>query len=113
MCWFTEIHGYTQLFATAAANAVHRAGFDGVELHGGTGYLIDQFIQDVTNKRTDEYGGSIENRARFVLGLLDAVSEAVGEDRTAVRLSPWSTHGGTFVCIIYGEIDFLTSGDVA
>ncbi|KAF8644661.1 hypothetical protein AX16_008321 [Volvariella volvacea WC 439] len=85
-----EIKEYTQLFAQAAKNAVEQAGFDGVEIHGANGYLVDQFLQDVTNKRTDKYGGSVENRSRFVLELIKAVSDAVGEERTAIRLSPWS-----------------------
>ncbi|KAJ3551582.1 hypothetical protein NM688_g4617 [Phlebia brevispora] len=85
----SEIKEYVQLYATAAHNAVHRAGFDGVELHGANGFLIDQFLQDVSNKRTDEYGGSIENRSRFALEVIDAVVGKVGEERTAIRLSPW------------------------
>ena len=82
-------------FADAARNAVHGAGCDGVELHGAHGYLIDQFIQDVSNKRTDEYGGSIENRCRFALEVVAAVSEAVGESKVGLRISPWSTVQGT------------------
>jgi NADPH2 dehydrogenase len=58
------------------------------------GYLIDQFTQDTCNKRSDEYGGSIENRARFALEVTQAVTMAVGEDRTGIRLSPWSEFGG-------------------
>jgi 2,4-dienoyl-CoA reductase-like NADH-dependent reductase (Old Yellow Enzyme family) len=58
------------------------------------GYLIDQFTQDVSNTRTDEYGGSIENRARFALEVTQAVTRVVGEDRTGIRLSPWSEFGG-------------------
>ncbi|KAH9854278.1 NADH:flavin oxidoreductase/NADH oxidase [Lenzites betulinus] len=87
-----EIKQYVQAYAQAARNAVHGAGFDGVEVHGANGYLIDQFTQDTANKRTDEYGGSIENRTRFVLEVLDAVVEAVGPKKTAIRLSPWSTY---------------------
>ncbi|KAJ7903444.1 NADH:flavin oxidoreductase/NADH oxidase [Mycena olivaceomarginata] len=84
-----EIKEYSQLFATAASNAVHKAGFDGVEVHGAHGYLPEQFLWDTVNERTDEYGGSIENRARFVLELLEAIAAAVGEPKTAIRLSPW------------------------
>ena len=62
-----EIKQYVQWYATAAKNAVEGAGFDGVEVHGATGYLVDQFLQDVSNTRTDAYGGSVENRARFAL----------------------------------------------
>lgn len=66
------------------------AGFDGVELHGANGYLIDQFIQDTCNRRNDEYGGSIENRSRFAIEAVQAVCAAVGSARTGIRLSPWS-----------------------
>ncbi|RPD66476.1 NADH:flavin oxidoreductase/NADH oxidase [Lentinus tigrinus ALCF2SS1-7] len=79
------------LFTKSASDAVERAGFDGVELHGANGYLIDQFIQDLSNHRTDEYGGSIENRARFPLELVKSVSKAIGIKKTALRLSPWAT----------------------
>ncbi|KAK0460537.1 uncharacterized protein EV420DRAFT_214156 [Desarmillaria tabescens] len=89
-----EIREYPKLYAQAAANAVFKAGFDGVEIHGANGYLIDQFLQDVSNKRTDAYGGSIENRARFGLEVMDAVVNAVGASRTAIRLSPWSPWQG-------------------
>lgn len=65
-----------------------------MEIHGAHGYLVDQFIEDVTNKRTDEYGGSIENRARFGLEIVEAVSKAVGQKRTAIRLSPWRHANG-------------------
>ena len=87
-----EIKDYIRLFGEAAANAVHKAGFDGVEVHGATGYLVDQFLQDVSNTRTDAYGGSIENRARFALEVVDAVAAAVGETKAAIRLSPWSMY---------------------
>ncbi|KAI0036283.1 putative NADPH2 dehydrogenase chain OYE2 [Vararia minispora EC-137] len=86
-----EIKKYVELFATAARNA-RRAGFDGVEMHGANGYLIDQFLQSVSNERTDEYGGSIENRIRFADEVVDAVVDAIGADRTAIRLSPWSVY---------------------
>lgn len=74
-------------YARAARNAI-LAGFDGVQLHAANGYLIDQFLRDNTNKRTDEYGGSIENRLRFLTEVIDAVIAEVGADRTAVRFSP-------------------------
>ncbi|THV03080.1 NADH:flavin oxidoreductase/NADH oxidase [Dendrothele bispora CBS 962.96] len=86
----TEIDEYVTMYATAASNAVNKAGFDGVEIHGANGYLIDQFLQDVSNKRTDEYGGSVENRTRFALEVVKSVTDAVGEERTAFRISPWS-----------------------
>ncbi|KAI0830333.1 hypothetical protein BC628DRAFT_1357469 [Trametes gibbosa] len=89
-----EIKQYVQAYAQAARNVVHGAGFDGVEVHGAHGYLIDQFTQDLSNKRTDEYGGSIENRTRFALEVMDAVVEAVGQKKTGIRLSPWSTFQG-------------------
>ncbi|KAI0723895.1 NADH:flavin oxidoreductase/NADH oxidase [Cerioporus squamosus] len=86
-----DIKRYVELFTKSAIVAVERAGFDGVELHGANGYLIDQFIQDVSNHRTDEYGGSIENRARFPLELVESVSKAIGIKKTAIRFSPWAT----------------------
>ncbi|EMD36580.1 hypothetical protein CERSUDRAFT_106401 [Gelatoporia subvermispora B] len=84
-----EIKVHVDAFARAAHNAVHRAGFDGVEVHGANGYLIDEFIQDMTNRRGDEYGGSIENRSRFALEVVSAVANAVGPKKTGLRLSPW------------------------
>ncbi|EPQ51196.1 NADH flavin oxidoreductase/NADH oxidase [Gloeophyllum trabeum ATCC 11539] len=88
-----EIHEYVGLYEQAAKNAIE-AGFDGVEVHNANGYLLDQFIQDVSNKRTDEYGGSIENRCRFGLEVLQAVTKAVGEKRTGVRFGPWEQFQG-------------------
>lgn len=84
-----EIQEYIGYYAQAAKNAV-AAGFDGVEIHGANGYLIDQFIQDVSNNRTDAWGGSVEKRARFALEVVKAVTEAIGGDRTAIRLSPYN-----------------------
>ncbi|KAA1472905.1 putative NADPH2 dehydrogenase chain OYE2 [Dentipellis sp. KUC8613] len=89
-----EIKEYAQLFATAARNAVEGAGFDGVEVHGANGYLVHQFLVDQSNFRTDEYGGSIENRARFGLEVIQAISDAVGQKKTAIRLSPFSPFYG-------------------
>jgi N-ethylmaleimide reductase len=83
----SEIPGIVERYAQAARNAM-AAGFDGVEVHGANGYLIDQFLRDQTNKRTDRYGGSIENRSRFLLEVVDAVTAAVGAERTGVRISP-------------------------
>lgn len=74
-------------FATAARNAVD-AGFDGVELHGGNGYLVHQFLADNTNLRTDEYGGSADRQIRFAMELADAVAGEIGADRLGLRLSP-------------------------
>lgn len=80
-------------FVQAAKNAIE-AGFDGVELHGANGYLLEQFISPVTNQRTDAYGGSIENRLRFVLEVAQAVSDAIGGHRVGVRLSPYGVNAG-------------------
>ncbi|KAM5344272.1 hypothetical protein ACJ41O_012809 [Fusarium nematophilum] len=88
-----EIWECVEAFASAAKNAI-AAGFDGVEIHGANGYLIDQFIQDNCNRRSDEWGGTIENRSRFCLEVAKAVSKAIGPDRTAMRLSPFSTFQG-------------------
>ncbi|KAL7912494.1 hypothetical protein GGI35DRAFT_491093 [Trichoderma velutinum] len=84
-----EILEYIQDYAQAAKNAI-AAGFDGVEIHGANGYLPEQFIQELTNKRTDAWGGSIENRARFILEITKAVVAAVGADRTGIRFSPFA-----------------------
>ena len=88
-----EIERIVHDFATAAENAI-RAGFDGVELHGANGYLIDSFTQDVSNIRADEYGGSVENRSRLVYEVMRAVGDAIGPQRVGLRLSPWSTFQG-------------------
>ncbi|MFU8763455.1 MAG: alkene reductase [Haliea sp.] len=85
-----EIPAVVADFRQAAVNAMS-AGFDGVEIHGANGYLIDQFLRDGVNLRTDAYGGSIENRCRFLLEVTDAVIDAIGADVTSVRLSPFST----------------------
>lgn len=84
-----EIWGYVGEFAHAARCAM-RAGFDGVEVHGANGYLIDQFTQDNSNHRTDSWGGSIENRNRFGVEVARAVADAIGPERTGYRVSPWS-----------------------
>jgi N-ethylmaleimide reductase len=84
-----EIPGIIGQYRVASENA-KRAGFDGVEVHGANGYLLDQFLLDGTNKRTDAYGGSIENRARLLLEVTEAVVKVWGGDRVGVRLSPIS-----------------------
>jgi N-ethylmaleimide reductase len=89
-----EIAERVSEFARAARNS-RRAGFDGIELHGANGFLIDQFLRDSANRRDDRYGGSIENRARFLLEILDAVGTAVGFDRVGVRVSPHARVDGT------------------
>lgn len=88
-----EIPGIVEDFRRAAANAI-RAGFDGVEVHGANGYLLDQFAKDGANQRTDAYGGSIENRARLMLEVTKAVVAEVGADRTGIRISPVSPASG-------------------
>jgi N-ethylmaleimide reductase len=82
-----EIPGLIDTYKRAAANAVE-AGFDGVEIHGANGYLLDQFAKDGANKRTDAYGGPIENRARLMLEVSKAVSDEIGAARTGIRISP-------------------------
>ncbi|KAF2120102.1 hypothetical protein BDV96DRAFT_485594 [Lophiotrema nucula] len=77
-------------FKQAAINAVEKAGFDGVEIHAANGHLVDQFVQDVSNQRTDSWGGSVEKRARFAIDIAKAVGEAVGYERVGVRFSPFS-----------------------
>ncbi|KKA30588.1 hypothetical protein TD95_001090 [Thielaviopsis punctulata] len=84
----TLIDDYVQ----AAKNCME-AGFDGIHLHAANGHLIDQFLQDITNKRTDEYGGSIENRSRLAVQVLQALVDAIGADRVGVRFSPWGLYG--------------------
>jgi N-ethylmaleimide reductase len=83
----SEIPGVVAAFVQAAKNAM-AAGFDGVEVHGGNGYLIDQFLRSSTNQRSDAYGGSKENRARLLLEIIAAVTAAIGNDRVGLRLSP-------------------------
>lgn len=83
----SEIHTITEQFKQAAIRA-KEAGFDGVELHAANGYLIDQFLQTKTNLREDEYGGSVENRARFLLEVVDALIEVWGAGRVGVHLAP-------------------------
>ncbi|CAM2944960.1 alkene reductase [Flavobacterium frigoris] len=81
------IHAKTE-FVSAAQNALF-AGFDGVELHGANGYLLEEFLSPVSNIRNDTYGGSIENRCRFVIEVVTSVAEAIGKDKTGIRLSPY------------------------
>lgn len=88
-------------FAHAAANAI-AAGFDGVELHGANGYLIEQFLNPFINNRTDQYGGSIENRSRFLLEAIDACIAAIGAAKVAIRLTPY---GGLYELPHYDEIE--------
>ena len=82
-----ELPGIVQAYVHAA-HAAMAAGFDAVEVHGANGYLLDQFLRDSINDRADAYGGSIENRARLLLEVMQAIAEAIGADRTGLRLSP-------------------------
>ncbi|GAA2325524.1 alkene reductase [Streptomyces kunmingensis] len=111
-----EIPAIVAQYGTAARNAA-AAGFDGVELHAANGYLIDQFLQDSANRRTDRYGGSVENRARLLLEALDALIDAVGADRVGVRLSPSSTfqdmHDSDPVALFTYVLDALAQRDLA
>ena len=88
-----EIPGIVEDFRQAAANAI-TAGFDGVEIHSANGYLLEQFIKDGANLRTDAYGGSIENRARLLVEVTSAVVKEIGAERTGVRISPVSPANG-------------------
>ncbi|RLN12166.1 12-oxophytodienoate reductase 1-like [Panicum miliaceum] len=83
-----EIPGIVDDFRRAARNAIE-AGFDGVEIHGAHGYLLEQFMKDSSNDRTDEYGGSLENRCRFAIEVIDAIVGEVGAHRVGIRLSPF------------------------
>ncbi|KAH3663681.1 hypothetical protein OGAPHI_005082 [Ogataea philodendri] len=89
-----EIEAYVKEFGAAAKRVVHEAKADFAEIHGAQGYLLDEFNQAEANERTDKYGGSIENRARFLLESIDAAIDAVGAEHVAVRLSPYATFQG-------------------
>ncbi len=99
-----EIAQIVKEFGQAAKRAI-RAGFDGVELHGANGYLVQQFLATNTNKRTDKYGGSIENRVRFLFEVLDSMTNEIGSDQTSLRISP----GGEFNDIKEDDHDQLYS----
>ncbi|KAG1474737.1 hypothetical protein G6F56_000167 [Rhizopus delemar] len=88
-----EIKEITQQFKQAALNAIE-AGFDGVEIHNANGYLLDQFVNTSSNQRTDAYGGSAENRGRFTLEVVEAVTAAIGSERTGIRFSPEGSFQG-------------------
>ncbi|MHA6788391.1 alkene reductase [Pseudomonas bijieensis] len=102
----SELPGIVNDFRQAAANAI-AAGFDGVEIHGANGYLLDQFIKDVANVRTDAYGGSIENRARLLLEVTAAVVKEVGAKRTGLRISPVSPANGVSSSAPQPQFDYL------
>ncbi|XP_068661818.1 putative 12-oxophytodienoate reductase 11 [Aristolochia californica] len=86
-----EIPQIVNDFRVAAKNAIE-AGFDGVEIHGAHGYLIDQFLKDQVNDRTDQYGGSLENRCRFALEIVEAITNEIGADRVGIRLSLFANY---------------------
>ena len=88
-----ELPSLVHTFQAAARNAVETAGFDGVEIHAANGYLLDQFLKNGSNQRTDDHGGSIENRARLTLEIVRAVTGAIGGGRTGIRLSPVTPAG--------------------
>lgn len=89
----SELPGIIEDYVAATRRAL-RAGFDGVEIHGANGYLLDQFIRDGSNQRTDEYGGSVENRLRFPLQVVEAVVAEAGAGKVGIRLSPTNPNGG-------------------
>ncbi|BBB64116.1 alkene reductase [Undibacterium sp. KW1] len=103
-----EIPALVAAYAQGAKNAI-AAGFDGVEVHGANGYLIDQFLRDSANKRTDSYGGSIENRARFLFEVLTAVSAAIGADKVGLRLSPINSYNSMKDSDPLALISYLTT----
>ncbi|KAF2716244.1 NADH flavin oxidoreductase/12-oxophytodienoate reductase [Polychaeton citri CBS 116435] len=105
-----EIKTYIANYTQAARNAIEGAGFDGVEIHGANGYLIDQFTQDVSNTRTDGWGGSIEKRSRFALEVSKSIVAAVGADRVGYRISPWSTFQGMKMADPTPQFSHLVSG---
>ena len=94
----------------ASARAAQRAGFDGVEVHGANGYLIDQFLRETVNDRTDAYGGSVNNRARLLFEVLDAVTEIWGADRTGLRLSPFSPANGLDIGDAQATFEHVVAG---
>ncbi len=103
---FEELPGIINDFRQAAANAI-KAGFDGVEVHGANGYLLEQFAKDGANVRTDAYGGSVENRARLMLEVTAAVAEEIGAERTGIRISPVSPANGISASDPQAQYDFI------
>ncbi|MCC5968507.1 MAG: alkene reductase [Pararhodobacter sp.] len=101
-----ELPGIVDDFRKGAANAI-AAGFDGVEIHGANGYLLDQFAKDGANQRNDAYGGSIENRARLMLEVTAAVADEIGAGRTGIRLSPASPSNGITCSDPQAQFDYL------
>ena len=103
-----EIPGIVESFRQAAANAI-LAGFDGVEVHGANGYLLDQFAKDGANHRTDAYGGSVANRSRLMIEVVAAVAAEIGANRTGVRLSPVSPANGISCSDPQAQFDDIVS----
>lgn len=101
-----EIPAIIADFRQAAANAI-TAGFDGVEIHGANGYLLDQFAKDGANQRTDAYGGSVENRARLMLEVAQAVASEIGAGRTGIRISPVSPANGVSCSDPQPQFDYI------
>jgi len=101
-----ELPGIINDFRQAAANAI-KAGFDGVEIHGANGYLLDQFAKDGANLRDDAYGGSIVNRARFLLEVASAVASEIGPQRTGIRISPVSPANGITSSDPQAQFDYI------
>lgn len=101
-----ELPGIAADYRKAAAHAI-KAGFDGVEIHGANGYLLDQFAKDGANHRTDAYGGSVENRARLMLEVATAVTEEIGAGRTGIRLSPVSPANGISCSDPQAQFDYI------
>jgi N-ethylmaleimide reductase len=101
-----EIPGIIADFRQAAANAI-AAGFDGVEIHAANGYLLDQFAKDGANHRTDAYGGTVENRARLMLEVAEAVSAEIGAARTGIRISPVSPANGASISDPQPQFDYI------
>ena len=104
----SEIPGIIEDFRKAAANAI-AAGFDGVEVHGANGYLLDQFAKDGANTRTDAYGGSIENRARVMIEVSAAVAKEIGANRTGIRISPVSPANGVSGTNAQAQFNYIVS----
>ncbi|WP_418137816.1 alkene reductase [Agrobacterium sp. El2ro-1b] len=101
-----ELPGIVNDFRQAAANAI-KAGFDGVEVHGANGYLLEQFAKDGANVRTDAYGGSVENRARLLLEVTAAVAQEIGAGRTGIRISPVSPANGISCSDPQAQYDYI------
>ncbi len=101
-----ELSGIVAAFKQGAVNAI-AAGFDGVEVHGANGYLLDQFLRDGSNKRDGAYGGSVENRARLLMEVLDAVTSAIGAERVGLRLSPLNSYNSMIDSDPLGLVSYL------